>query len=562
LNGTVFADGCLTGIWWEAGAGLTIMLTAAIFLPRYLQSGVITTSSFLGERYDRTLRSWVAMIFVVYYSLVLCPTVLYAGGIAMKEIFRWGDEVPLWWITTLIGLLGAIYAISGGLKSVAVSDCFNGIGLLVVGLAVPILAIMKLPDGIGTIFGRAENLQVWTRSCPLWDGDTGMRKTGVPSLPYDVIPFGITLNNMYYWATNQLIVQRALGAESLAQGQKGVVFAACMKVMGFAFLCIPGIVGIIFQEMGIPDETGAPFTMAPGEKVDTIYPKLVNAVMPGWSKGLFLGVLLGSVLSTFNSALNSASTMFALEIYKVYIVPRATPEGTVRAANVFGIFLTIGSWIVAPLFANTAGLYNQLQLFNTIVSLPILSVFFVGVFSALPDAVAGKSGFVVGAACILAMQTLNPGATFYDPDNVPPYATMHYLHIFEASFLVALEVIIIMTYWPSARSFLGASPRPVAFVARKGGEHVDTTFWKYLPFVICGITFALAWLLVTLQTASQTGFVLFWIIWLALSFALVCAPVPDAPKGEGEESEAGIMAAVLSLRTNTFDRGSIIRSSQ
>merc|ERR1711920_1169966 len=302
--------------------------------------------------------------------------VLYSGAIAIPPIFGWTrEEVPLWWITTVIGLFGAVISVCGGLKAVAVSDCFNGIGLLIVGLWVPLAAISRLPNGLSDLFDNPENLQVWTTSCPVLDTDLKIRGMDVPAIPWHVVPFGLTVNNLYYWATNQLIVQRALGAESLAQGQKGVLFAACMKVMGFGFLCIPGIVAVFFEDNLIRDEEGNLFQVV--GTADTVYPKLVNAVMPPWAKGLFLGVLLGSVLSTFNSALNSASTMFALEIYKIYISPEARQDSVVKVANGFGIFLTIGSWIVAPMLAGGPGLFNRLQLFNTIVSLPILSVFFV-----------------------------------------------------------------------------------------------------------------------------------------------------------------------------------------
>merc|ERR1711920_834207 len=128
-----------------------------------MASGLITTSSFLGERYDRMVRAWVSCIFVIYYSLMLCPIVLYTGAIAIRTIFGWTDEdVPLSWITTGIGAIGAIYAVSGGLKAVAVSDCFNGIGLLIVGMWVPLAAISMLPNGLNDLFDHPENLQVWT----------------------------------------------------------------------------------------------------------------------------------------------------------------------------------------------------------------------------------------------------------------------------------------------------------------------------------------------------------------------------------------------------------------
>lgn len=207
LSGVIFADGCLTGISWEAGASLTIMMTAAIFLPKYMQMGIITTSRFLGERYDRMLRTWVAAVFVIYYSAVLCPVVLYSGAIAIRVLFRWtaadlgaGNEIPIWWISTAIGLVGAIYAISGGLKAVAVSDCFNGIGLLVIGLAVPFAALYQLDNGLADLFAtdNVKGLAVLTGNCPVWNKDTLLRADKAPSIPWHVVPIGMFLNNMYY----------------------------------------------------------------------------------------------------------------------------------------------------------------------------------------------------------------------------------------------------------------------------------------------------------------------------------------------------------------------------
>jgi len=145
----------------------------------------------------------------------------------------------------------------------------------------------------------------------------------------------------------------------MSDGQKGVLFAATMKVMGFAFLCVPGLVAILLQDLGVKTQDGEPFQIL--ENADTTYPTLVRAVMPRWSLGFVLGVLLGSVLSTFNSALNSASTMFGLEIYKEYIKPDADQGNVVMAANVFGVFLTLFSFVIAPLLAGVGGIFNFLH---------------------------------------------------------------------------------------------------------------------------------------------------------------------------------------------------------
>jgi len=282
LNGVVFKDGCLAGIWWEAGAAIAMLFTARFFLPRYINLGLTTTTGFLGERYDGVLRTLVSAIFLLYYALVLCPTVLYTGALAIRNIFDL-DAVPLWVVSTLIGLLGAAYALFGGLKAVAVSDCLNGLGLIVVGLWVPIAALRMLPGGFSTLFEDASYLRPLAAESLMFNSDLTVRTSDTPSVPWHVVFTGLTLTNMYYWSTNQVIVQRVLAAESLAQGQKGVLFAASMKVVGFAFLCLPGILGIIMMKKGV-EINGQVFHV---EKADEVYPTLVKAVMPTWSLGFF-----------------------------------------------------------------------------------------------------------------------------------------------------------------------------------------------------------------------------------------------------------------------------------
>merc|ERR1711920_1019172 len=158
---------------------------------------------------------------------------------------------------------------------------------------------------------------------------------------------------------------------------------------------------------------------------------------------------------------------FSLEIYKIFINTEASQDTLVRVGGFFGVFLTFGSFFIAPQFASSPGIFNQLQLFNTIVSLPILSVFFVGILTTLPDALAAKSGFVVGALCILGMQLLNGAGNnpLYGGD-APAYAHVHFLHIFELAFLVAMETIAVMTYSPMLRQLLGGSARPTPYAAK------------------------------------------------------------------------------------------------
>ena len=140
---------------------------------------------------------------------------------------------------------------------------------------------------------------------------------------------------VFYWSTNQVIVQRAMAARSLAEGQKGVLFASGMKLIGPLMLCLPALIALHMPELKI-------------ERQDQVYGAVVRHVLPDWSLGLFAAVLVGSILSSFNSALNSASTLFSLQFYKGYINPSASEEQTVVIGKYFGILLALSSIIIAP----------------------------------------------------------------------------------------------------------------------------------------------------------------------------------------------------------------------
>jgi len=526
LNGTIFSDGCLAGIWWEAGAAIAMVVTATVFLPRYMVLGLTTTSAYLGERYDLLTRTLVSVVFLLYYAIVLCPTVLYTGALAIQNIFEL-DMVPLWTLSLVIGTMGACYALFGGLKAVAVSDCLNGIGLLIVGLWVPFAALQKI-GGIQKLFEEPTSLRPLVSHSELYDNDTMVRSWGVPTVPWHVTITGLSLTNLYYWSTNQVIVQRVLAAESLANGQKGVLFAAVMKVVGFTFLCIPGIVALLMvRNQTVVD--GKVFTVG---RSDEVYPKLVRAVMPSWSLGVFAAVLIGSVLSTFNSALNSASTIFGLEIYKIYINKQASDVRVVRVATFFGAVLTLASFIIAPLLEGVDSIFGFLQRMNTVVALPIITIFFVGIISSLPDAFAAKFGFLVGTLACGLGQLGTP--------------TLHYLHVYFVSFVVAAGAMVVATFVGPLRKLLRQSERPAPYSPPTNRAKVNMVPWRPRYWMVCAILCLIALLIVSLQVGKAWFFYTFWALWGGALIVLLVlpadtpattAPVADKIDADGDGAE-------------------------
>ena len=215
-------------------------------------------------------RSMVSGLFLFGYVTVLLPVVLYTGSLALITMFDL--NISLWLVAAIIGVLGSSYAIFGGLKSVAVSDTLNGIGLLIGGLAIPILALSSLGGGSIieglTILGtqKPEYLKVLTQN----------NIEGNPvSVPWPTLLTGMMFIQVFYWSTNQVIVQRAMAAKSLAEGQKGVLFASAMKLIGPVMLCLPGIIALHMPDLTI-------------DKQDRVYGAVVRHVLPDWSLGLLL----------------------------------------------------------------------------------------------------------------------------------------------------------------------------------------------------------------------------------------------------------------------------------
>ena len=452
LNGAVFGDKALVGVAWEALAAFAMIATALLFLPTYMASGFTTTPAFLEKRFDKMTRSLVSGLFLFGYVTVLLPVVLYTGSLALIGMFD--IKLPLWMIVAIIGILGSSYAIFGGLKSVAVSDTLNGVGLLIGGLTIPFLALVALGkgsffDGLSILGGdNHQYLAVLTQTNV---------DNKVVSVPWPTLFTGMMFIQVFYWSTNQVIVQRAMAARSLSEGQKGVLFASAMKLVGPIMLCLPGIIALHMTDLNI-------------EKQDQVYGAIVRHVLPDWSLGLFAAVLMGSILSSFNSALNSASTLFSLQFYQGYIKPSASGEEIVKTGKYFSIGLAAASILIAPLLAQMHSIFEYLQKVNGLYSVPIIGIFLLGITTKHIPALAAKVGMVVGMAFYAFF-------TFVNIKDVPTFfangdGDLHWLHGYFISFLSSVIVMIILgQLYPKTEDEIAISDQKVP-------APVDMTPWS------------------------------------------------------------------------------------
>lgn len=375
LNGQAFGESMVV-MAWEITAPLALIFMAFVFLPRFLKSGIVTIPGFLEQRYDQRTRQIVSLLFLFGYAVAYLPTVLYSGALILDSIFSIssiGNLSPFTLvliISVLIGAVGCGFVIFGGLRATAMSDTINGIGLIIGGLLIPFLALFVLGGG-----SFMEGVNKLLTANPAKLNAIGNHNS---SIPWTVLLTGLLFNNLFYWCTNQAIVQRTLGAKNLAEGQKGVLFAGVVKIFGASFLVLPGIIAFLLYGNTISNP-------------DSAYPMLVANVLPLALSGFMAAVLFGAIMSSFNGALNSAITLFTLDIYQPIFKPKATEVELVKVGRVFAAILAAIAVIVAPfiIFA-PSGLFLYLQEMNGFYSLPIIAMVVVGFFSKHVPASAAK----------------------------------------------------------------------------------------------------------------------------------------------------------------------------
>jgi SSS family solute:Na+ symporter len=393
LNGAAFVDG-LSVMVWEVVAVVALVFMAWFFLPRFLKSGVATVPQYLEIRFDHQTQVITNLIFLVAYVGILLPIILYTGAIGMMGILdvpsllgglpemldMEADTLSLWLIVWAVGIIGSIYALFGGLRTVAVSDTLNGIGLLVGGFMITGFALSHLGGDAGMFAGVDLVMDQQKERLNSIGGQDS-------SVPFGTVFSGILLLNLFYWTTNQQIIQRTFGASSLAEGQKGVLLTGALKLLGPIYLVVPGLLAYsVFIDQPI--------------QADKAYGMLVNKVLPAPLTGFFAAAMIGAILSSFNSALNSSCTLFAMGTYKSILKKNASEEAVVRSGKVFGWIIAIVAMSIAPLLASTTSIFAYLQKMNGMYFIPIFAVVFIGMTTNRVPAIAAKIALVVGFAVI------------------------------------------------------------------------------------------------------------------------------------------------------------------
>ena len=472
LNGSAFSEGLLV-MAWETLAAIAMVVTAVFLLPRYLKMGLTTVPQFLATRFDITTKTLTSALFLTGYVVVLLPTILYSGSLAISgmfdipELLGVSKETALWICVWGIGIIGSIYAVFGGLKAVAVSDSINAIGLLIGGIMIPVFGLLIIGDG--NMFAGVDLLY---EKIPEKFNSIGDQTA---SVPFATIFTGMMLVQLFYWGTNQQIIQRALGAKNLKEGQKGLLLGSFIKILGPLIVVLPGIIAYYMSingtlEVGQPDEA---------------YGQLVRKVLPVGLIGFFAAVLFGAILSSFNSVLNSSVTLFGIDIYKQHINPNADERTVVKYGKIFGIVLAIAAMFIAPMLSSLDSIFQYLQRVNGIYSIPILTIIAVGFLTKRVPALAAKIGLLSGSILYIISEFLirpnliqtaldeaaNNGITDAAALKViETGAYPHFLHIMAILFVLNILFMLAIGKW---------RPREQAYEITYTNQ-VDISPWKHV----------------------------------------------------------------------------------
>lgn len=407
---------------YEWMAAIVLVFVALFFLPKFLRTGIFTIPEFLEYRYNASARAIMAFYTMIIYVGVTIAAVIYSGGLTLQTIF--GDPLNsthlIYGIWT-IGVIAAIYTIWGGLKAVAWADLFQGSALIIGGFITTVIGFQAV-GGVSKFFSaNADKLHMILP-----------REHSV--LPWTALVIGLWIPNFYYWGLNQYITQRTLAAKTLRQGQLGIIFAAFLKLIIPFIIILPGIMAYQLYSGKMTGESGT----------DAAYPLLIrNLVTPG-ARAFIFAAISGAVISSLASMLNSASTIFTMDLFKRHWKKDASQKALITSGRITtGIFVLIGC-LIAPFLGHPSlkGIFTYIQEFQGFISPGILAAFVVGlIFKRAPDS-AGVTALI-----------LNPiiyGILLVFFGNVPAFESLSlgeiaFLNRMAITFVIILVVMLILT---------------------------------------------------------------------------------------------------------------------
>ncbi len=422
---------------FEIIASLVLILFGWIFVPFYLRSGVYTMPEFLEKRYNRACRDYLSVVSVLAYIITKISLIIFAGALVFEVL-----GIPFWTGAIITVIATGLYTVLGGLKAVIYTDMVQAFVLLLGTAAVTIFGLQQI-GGWGELITTISEASVQNNGPTVDKFFNLWRPMEDTEYPWTGMLFGAPILGVWYWCTDQYIVQRALSAKDVSNARKGALFAGYLKLLPVFIFFIPGVVAYALLQKGLID-----FPLADADKA---LPAMINQVLPAGIKGLAIAGLLAALMSSLSSAFNSSSTLLTIDFYQKFR-PNATEQDLVRfgrLATIILVFLSLG-WIPFMESLMGGGIFHYLQSVQAYISPPIAAVFLLGLFfkwiNGKGAIIALWTGFALGIFRLVAEFMSNEGTiTVASSSLLGRYLDINFLHFALFLFIFCAIILVVVS---------------------------------------------------------------------------------------------------------------------
>ncbi len=454
MSGSGFAIGlAIASYEWMAAA--TLLIVGKFLLPIFIEKELYTIPEFLAKRYSTNLKSILAVFWIALFIFVNLTSVLYLGSKALDTIIGVSDGSLI--VPSIIGLalFAAAYSLWGGLKAVAWTDVVQVVILIGGGLVTTYIALGHFASDGSVISGLKELFKVVPEkfSMIIDKGEiiTPNGRDAYWDLPgLAVLVGGMWIANLYYWGFNQYIIQRTLAAKNIGEAQKGIVFAACLKLIIPLIVVIPGIIAYALNTGpdGVVTVNSVADSFVTGTNSidnDRALPWLIDQFIPVGIKGLVVAALTAAIVSSLASMLNSTATIFTMDVYKPNFNRNASEQKIVQVGRFSATVALIIACFIAPMLGNLGQAFQYIQEYTGLVSPGILAIFMLGLFWKKTT----NKGAIIGALCSIpiAMYLKVGSKGWFEGDAIavifPKLAFMNQMGL---TFIITALIMAIVSY--------------------------------------------------------------------------------------------------------------------
>lgn len=441
------ARGAFPEAQFEILAALILLLLGWVFVPFYIRSGVFTMPEFLEKRYNRGARTYLSLISIISYVLTKISFTIFAGALVFEVLLG----IPFWTGALITVIATGLYTVFGGLKAVIYTDMIQSIIFILGGLAATYFGLQAIGGWDNVILAINENAPQADTFMSLWRNE---------EYPWTGVLLGAPILGVWYWCTDQFIVQRVLSAKNIATARKGTIFGGFLKLLPLFIFVIPGIIAYALSVTEFPGlfTIENPLSGEVRTTTDAALPALILKVMPTGIKGLIVAGFLAALMSSLSSVFNSTSTLFTIDFYQKWR-PNASQKELVNIGRLATVVLVIIGLAWIPFMralTEGGGIYKYLQSVQAYISPPIAAVFLLGIFY---KRINGKgalaalwTGFVLGIGrLILEFQTQNGSLVLDEHSIVGSLVQMNFLHYAIFLFVVSIAILVVVSLSTAAQ---------------------------------------------------------------------------------------------------------------